>query len=128
MGLLFGAQCEWFWIVPGVVLVIGGIGNALGGETPQSTPAATEATTGGLEQTEAMTACDFYGQGQFPYGYDAHWIMGLMNDELDTANDEWDFKLTADVTNAFNAEREVTVECSVTGSNETPAISHFDAY
>lgn len=37
-------------------------------------------------------------------------------------------KVTADVTNEFNAEREVNVECYVTGTDEAPTVRDFIAY
>lgn len=75
-----------------------------------------------------MTACDQHGDQQFPYGYKAHWILGSLANELDTENDEWYFKFTADVTNEYNATRETTIECHVTGSNEAPQIVSFLVY
>lgn len=99
-------------------------------QTPEAAPEEKrpEATTGGLKETWAMTACDQHGDQQFPYGYKAHWILGAIANELDTENDEWYFKFTADVTNEYNATRETTIECHVTGSNEAPQIVSFLVY
>jgi hypothetical protein len=98
-------------------------------ETAEPAPSRTEqATTGGLTETYAMTACDQYGEQQFPYGYDAHWVLGVLASEYQPDTDEWYFKVEADVTNEYNAEQTVNVECYVTGTEDAPVVNDFLAY
>lgn len=95
-------------------------------------PAATqtapqqEATSAGLTGTYAQAACDTYGKAQFPYGFKAAWITGRIADRIE--NDQWFLKVTAKVKNEFNAQPEVTVECTVAGTNPAPEVVSFLAY
>ena len=89
-------------------------------------PAPLPATTSGLTGTYAQSACDQYGNGQFPYGWDPHFITGLLADG--PQGDHWYQKFEADVTNQYGAKRSVDVECTVTGTNDAPTVSDFLAY
>lgn len=93
---------------------------------PEPTRVAVPATTDGLTATNALSACDSHGRNQFPYGWDPHWIIGMLAEEVRPT--EVYLKVTADVTNEFNAEREVNVECYVTGTDEAPTVRDFIAY
>lgn len=98
-------------------------------ETAEPAPSQTEqATAGGLTETSAMTACDQYGEQQFPYGYDAHWVLGVLASEYQPDTDEWYFKVEADVTNEYNAEQTINIECYVTGTEDAPVVNDFLAY
>lgn len=95
---------------------------------PSETTEPEKATTGGLTETYAMTACDQYGEQQFPYGYDAHWVIGVLANEYQPDTDEWYFKVEADVTNEYNAKQTVNIECYVTGTEDAPIVNDFLAY
>jgi hypothetical protein len=99
-------------------------------ETPESEPADTEqATTGGLKDDgTGWTACDQRGEQEFPYGFDAHWVLGLITNEYLPDSDEWYYKVEADVTNEYGAEQTVNVECYVTGTEEAPVVNDFIYY
>lgn len=99
-------------------------------ETAESEPSQTEqATTGGLKDDgTGWTACDQRGEQEFPYGFDAHWVLGLLATEYHADTDEWYFKVEADVTNENGAEQTINVECYVTGTEEAPVVTDFIAY
>ncbi|KQO98514.1 hypothetical protein ASF30_10660 [Leifsonia sp. Leaf264] len=89
-------------------------------------PADPTQTTTGLTGTFAQSACDQEGQRLFEFGWNPAFIFGLLGESIDGAN--YFMKFTAEVTNESNAEREVTVECTVTGTNDAPVIVSFFAY
>lgn len=62
--------------------------------------------------------CDLAGDLEFPYGYDPHCILGLRVAEI--RDDTWYFLVDVSVLNEFNAERDVTFECVVGGTEQSP--------
>ena len=94
-------------------------------EASPEQPAARTATDAGLKPLTAQIACDNYAKNEFPYGYDPHWIIGKYEE---VRAEEVFFKVSAEVTNAFNATRSVTIECYVTGTDDAPEIRDFLAY
>lgn len=92
---------------------------------PVTAPPIT-ATTSGLTANMAQAACNAYGQQAFPYGWDPHWIIGRLAEEI--IDDRWFLKVEADLTNQYNAERSFDVECFVGGTNEAPIVEQFNAY
>ncbi|WP_022886341.1 PASTA domain-containing protein [Glaciibacter superstes] len=84
------------------------------------------ATSTGLTATFAQAACDQSGEQAFPYGFKGHWIVGSLAEEIQ--DDQWFMKVEATVTNEANAEREYNVECFVSGTNEAPVVTAFNAY
>lgn len=138
----------WAWIVI-AVLVLAVVGSAVRGDDEDETAAATsapsatatselsttttppttkpvEATSDGLRETPAQVACDRHGEDAFPYGYEPHWLMGVMLDEI--RDDQWVFKINVTVTNEHDAEQEITVECVVEGTEDAPVVADFVAY
>jgi len=93
---------------------------------PEKEPTAQEATSTGLTGTYAQAACDMRGAAEFPFGWDPHWILGKLADEIQ--DDRWFLKATADVKNEYNAEQEINFECYVSGTNEAPVVEEFLAY
>lgn len=89
-------------------------------------PAPAAATSTGLTATYAISACQQYGDTNFPYGWDAHWVLGKLAEEIQ--NDQWFLKVEADVKNAYNAEAKMNVECFVSGTNDAPVVTSFNAY
>lgn len=96
------------------------------GEPKASEPPAEATTSTGLDETTAQAACDIYGDNEFPYGWDPHWILGKQPAQL--VDDRWLLKVEADVTNQFNAEAKMTVECTVGGTKDRPDVESFLAY
>lgn len=95
--------------------------------TPSSTPEADPTvTTAGLDSAHALTACDRYGDAQFPYGWKGHVFLGVLAAE--NQGDHYFVKFEADVTNPFNATASGTAECTVGGSNEAPLVTEFNVY
>ncbi|ROP60325.1 PASTA domain-containing protein [Curtobacterium sp. ZW137] len=95
--------------------------------TATASPTADpDVTTAGLDSAHALTACDRYGDQQFPYGWKGHVFLGVIADE--NQGDHYFVKFEADVTNAYNATASGTAECTVGGSNDTPMVTEFNVY
>lgn len=94
--------------------------------TPEPSASPAEATTTGLTYAPASVACDNAGKTAFPYGYDPHWILGVIATRVE--GDHWFMKYQATVKNQFNAKRDVTIECTVAGSDDAPTVTGFNAY
>jgi hypothetical protein len=84
-------------------------------------PAEPEALTSGM----AMTVCDGMGKEQAPYGWDADFILDGTRMQQDGG---WFLKAGVDITNAYDAEGRFTVECFVTGTEDSPTIETFNVY
>ena len=90
------------------------------------TAAASPSATPAFSATYATVACDRAGKNRFPYGFKAHWITGKLNESWN--NGRWFLKVTATVTNAASAKRDVTVECYVKGTADNPVVTEFLTY
>lgn len=141
---------RWYTIVGAVVLVLGGIGAALGGDdadttavlpsasAARSTPSASPSTSvnpspsgrtetdAGLGGTSAMVACDDAGKAEFSYGYKPHWITQHLAEDVTAKH--YFYKYGATVTNEYNAKRDVNIECTVKGTDDTPKVVGFTVY
>lgn len=62
---------------------------------------------GVFNATSAQAACNRQGRIEFPYGFNGHWILGKLTEEI--LDDRWFFKLEATVENEFGAKRKVYV-------------------
>jgi hypothetical protein len=96
--------------------------------TPAADPTAEaeKTTSTGLQAVSAEIACDMYGENEFRYGYKPHWLVGRLATRIE--NDKWFLKVEADVTNAYNAEAAVNVECVVGGTDDLPVVESFISY
>lgn len=97
-----------------------------GGDSDEPIDDGEQATSAGLTATPAQAACDARGESEFPYGFDGHWVLGKLAERLE--GDRWFFKVEATVTNEFNAERRINVECFVGGTKDAPVVEKFNAY
>ncbi|MFS2028721.1 MULTISPECIES: PASTA domain-containing protein [unclassified Curtobacterium] len=93
---------------------------------PAAPAQAADTTPSGLDFGWASTACQQYGEQEFPYGFKGHTLIGLLAQEVQ--GDEIYLKFEADITNGYGAERKATVECSVGGTNGSPNVTYFIAY
>jgi hypothetical protein len=84
-------------------------------------PAEPEALTAGM----AMTVCDRMGKEQAPYGWDADFILDGTRMQQDGG---WFLKAGVDITNAYDAEGRFTVECFVTGTEDSSTVETFNVY
>lgn len=84
-------------------------------------PAEPEALTTGM----AITVCDRMGKENAPYGWDADFILDGTSIEQDGGIF---LKAGVDITNAYDAEGRFTVECFVTGTEDSPNIETFNVY
>lgn len=90
-------------------------------------PKPADATSQGLTETYAISACSQYADQVFPYGVKLHWIVGLLAHKIQ--DDQWFLKVNADVTNGYGAKQKgVNVECFVSGTNNAPDVVDFNAY
>lgn len=94
--------------------------------TDDASTGDTSTTSAGLTATSAQAACNRQGRIEFPYGFNGHWILGKLAEEI--LDDRWFFKLEATVENEFGAKRKVNVECFVGGTDALPAVERFLAY
>lgn len=82
-----------------------------------------------LSTTAALAACREYGKDMYPYGFDTHDVLGVIQDFTPSDDNTWFYKATVDVTNAFGATAEdMTYECYVTGTTDNPQVSAFNVY
>ncbi len=80
-----------------------------------------------LGPTHAWQAVQAYGREEYPYGFDLHYIMGVLAEEAIDEN-TWYLKATVTVTNMYNAEQELECEAKVTGTNDNPEVIDFKVY
>lgn len=93
---------------------------------PAAPAQAPDTTPSGLDFGWASTACQQYGEQEFPYGFKGHTLIGLLAQEVQ--GDEIYLKFEADITNMYGAKQKATVECSVGGTNGSPNVTYFIAY
>lgn len=82
-----------------------------------------DATTRGLGRTDARLTCQRFGKAAFPYGFEDHSILGVINEEI--VRNRWFIKHEATITNGFNAERDTVYECTVGGTPKSPRVTDF---
>jgi len=92
--------------------------------TPTS-PAAPVAP-GPVDSIAAQIACDAYGEQLYPYGFDAHWIIGVYANEQ--RGEQWFWKVDVTITNAFGAEYEAVMECFAGGTEDAAIVQDFLVY
>lgn len=65
-----------------------------------------------------------YGESQYPFGFDPHFIMDLRNEEqLDDGS--WYIKVGVTITNAFGQEYETVAEGIVSGTDDLAVVTQF---
>lgn len=75
----------------------------------------------------AWQAVKAYGETEYPYGFDLHYIMGVLAEQAVDEN-TWFLKATVTVTNMYNAKQELTCEANVTGTDDNPEVIDFKVY
>lgn len=81
-----------------------------------------------LDEDIAMGAFDMYADYMFPYGIKIHWVTGTISHAQDKTTGEWFFKVNATVTNGFGAKYDTIIEGRVSGTNDSPQVTYFNAY
>lgn len=90
---------------------------------PPPTPSSTSpATSGGMTRGMAEIACENAAADLFPQGVRFHWATGVLAEQLE--NDAWFLKVSVTPKKAAD----VTVECTLTGSESSPKLLAFDVY
>ena len=91
----------------------------------------TRQTTENLEAKLPASACwiaaENYGESQYPYGFELHYLMGKLAEEAYDEN-TWFLKAECTITNMFDAEADGTCEVLVTGTEDAPQITSFNVY
>lgn len=80
-----------------------------------------------LEIGSAWIAVENYGEDQYPYGFELHYLAGKLAEEAEDDN-TWFLKAECTVTNEYGAEADMTCEAEVTGTNSAPEIVYFSVY
>ena len=97
---------------------------AAGGPADPAAP-PSNATPSGLTSGTASVACDQVGEADYPYGFDASWLLnGTQLIEGDTIL----LKAGVEIENAFGNRAEATVECRVSGTEAAPVVDEFHVY
>lgn len=91
-------------------------------EAEQDQSARNEALEKKLGVAEAMTACKLYGERNYR-DFKLHSILGKIA-EYASDDDTWFLKYTVDA-NGYN---DLTMECHVTGTSESPVVEGFSIY
>ena len=80
-----------------------------------------------LDPAHAWQAVESFGQSQYPYGFELHYIVSKLAQEASDEN-TWFLKATCDVTNELGEKQELTCESYVSGTTESPEIIDFIVY
>lgn len=88
---------------------------------------AEDALSAKLDTGAAWTAVEDYGEVQYPYGFELHYLMGKIAEEAYDEN-TWFLKAECTVTNESGAEVEGTCEAKVTGTTDAPQVTEFTVY
>lgn len=80
-----------------------------------------------LNSVTAWQAVKAYGEKQYIYGFDLHYILGVLAEEAEDEN-TWYLKAEVTITNEYNAEVEMTCEARVTGTDANPKVIDFSVY
>lgn len=89
--------------------------------------AVADALSEKLSTGAAWVAAENYGESQYPYGFELHYLMGKLAEEPYDEN-TWFLKAECTVTNEFGAEAEGTCEATVTGTEDAPQVTSFNVY
>ena len=81
-----------------------------------------------LGHFEAEDACEERGKQEYEYGFKTHWILGTIQYWTPKDANTWYYKGYVDVTNKYGATAKQTMECEVTGTNNSPQVTRFDVY
>jgi hypothetical protein len=76
-----------------------------------------------LREATAQRAFEIYGGYLYPYGFECHWFVGLL-DAYQTYDGFWHFKVEVTITNQYGASREATAE----GVVSTKSVEDFLVY
>ncbi|MFC5930916.1 PASTA domain-containing protein [Cryobacterium melibiosiphilum] len=82
-------------------------------------------TASGLTTGTAKAVCESTGDDSFPYGFNGSWTW---DGTYQVVDDTIFLKASAKVTNQFDAEMSVTVECTVSGTDDAPGVDAFNTY
>lgn len=76
---------------------------------------------------ESRVLCEQQVKQEYPWGAKVHGILGVIADKQESVDTHF-YKVEVTIKNAFNAERRTVMECKVTKTGESLAISYFYVY
>ena len=88
---------------------------------------AREKLENNLEVGTAWITAENYGEELYPYGFELHYLMGVIAEEAEDEN-TWFLKAECTVTNQYGAEMDATCEAKVTGTTDSPEVTYFEVY
>lgn len=116
----------WFWFIVIVfviaVVVSSGTNNPNGTNTSSEPKTKEELLEEKLGFVESITACELYGKRQYS-DFKIHSVLGKIAQEV-VDDDTWFIKYTVDA----NGRENLVMECSVTGTTESPQVKNFIVY
>lgn len=77
-----------------------------------------------LTRFYAQKAFEEYGEAEYPFGFECHWILDLRNAEQYT-DGSWYFKVGVTITNTYGAEYDTVAEGTVNGTDIYPVVTQF---
>lgn len=86
-----------------------------------------EQLTEKLDPYYAWYAAEEYGETQYPYGFELHYIVGILAQEP-VDKDTWFLKAACTVENAYGNKSDMTCEVKVSGTTDNPHIEDFKVY
>lgn len=86
-----------------------------------------EALADKLDPGASWTAAEDYGENQFPYGFELHYLTGKIAEEA-YDEDTWFLKAECTSTNESGAKVDGTCEAKVTGTTDSPEVTEFTVY
>lgn len=86
-----------------------------------------EQLTEKLDPYYAWYVAEEYGETQYPYGFELHYIVGILAQEP-VDKDTWFLKAACTVENAYGNKSDMTCEVKVSGTTDNPHIEDFKVY
>lgn len=94
--------------------------------TNVSQPKATSSRST-IDEEVAMTAFEYRGEREYPYGFKCHWIMNTLAHDQQS-DGSWSLKVGVTITNQYGASYDTTAEAVIGGTNDSPQVTYFYVY
>jgi len=80
--------------------------------------------SGDLDKYVARTAFENHGKSIYPYGFECHWILDLINEEQ-TPEGSWLFKVGVTITNQYGTKQDTVAEGIISGNTDNQIVKEF---
>ncbi|MDD3269679.1 MAG: hypothetical protein PHX14_10185 [Syntrophomonadaceae bacterium] len=84
--------------------------------------------SGDLEKYAARMAFENHGKYLYPYGFECHWILDLINEEQSHVDGSWFFKVGVTITNQYGTKRDAIAEGTISGTTGNPTVKEFNVH